>query len=407
MIKRCLYTCMFVLVATTCFSQSKKEQIESLNSLVDSLTNALVNSKNESARIQTSANEEQAKLNSEKEAVSASLKAEMTKSTTLEGRIGTLEGNLKKSEEALADLKLAEEKLKQNNVLTGDSLKSATAAIKALQTDAAKSKEELADANKKLTESLEKITRIEAEKTSLETKIRETSEKISLCEAEKTSLEAKNRDTGKNYLMDETAVNFHTAKGEIEKLIGSDNTDPLKVVFSYLDAKYGEFKSEGNVTPEILAEMEETGSDFGEGGTFLIDLKVSDFNATYIQIEFTSSYYQGGGAEGRFKTVWFFDKSTGIKHEWSDFLVESKIQGLLTVLNKKLRAKKAELIECGVEAEYIAEVSFGDFDLGRLSFANGQFLISFDPIGDGMSPCELDIAISFAELKPFLNPMYF
>jgi hypothetical protein len=407
MFKRFLYSCLFVLVTTSGFAQSKKEQIESLNSLVDSLTNALVNSKNESARIQTSANEEQAKLNTEKEAVSASLKAEMTKSTTLEGRIGTLEGNLKKSEEAIVALKQAEEKLKQNNVLTGDSLKSATAAIKALQTDAAKSKEELADANKKLTESLEKITRIEAEKTSLETKIRETAEKISLCEAEKTSLEAKNRDTGKNYLMDETAENFHRAKGEIEKLIGSDNTDPLKVVFSYLDAKYGEFKAEGNVTPEDIAEMEETGSDFGEGGTYLIDVKVNDLNATFIQVEFLESFYQGAGAEGRSRSVWFFDKSTGIKHEWSDFLVESKIQGLLTVLNKKLKTKTSEFIECGMEAEYIQELSISEYDLNGFSFGNGQYLLAYNPGNNGMGPCEVIIAVTAAELKPFLNPKYF
>jgi hypothetical protein len=87
--------------------------------------------------------------------------------------------------------------------------------------------------------------------------------------------------------------------------------------------------------------------------------------------------------------------------------LESKKQGLAAILHKKCKTERSQFIECGVEAEYIAEVSFGDYDLGRLSFANGQFLISYDPIGNGMGPCELDIAISFAELKPFLNPMYF
>lgn len=386
MLKRFLYTCLFTLAAASGFAQSKKEQIESLSLLVDSLNKALVNSKNETISIQTKANEEQAKLNAEKDAVTASLDAELKKSTSLQEQIGSLESNLKKTEEAIALLKQAEEVLKRNCTLTSDSLRNASAAIKSLQADEAKLKLELTDANKKLAESIEKSSR---------------------CEAEKVNLESKIRDTGNNYLMNETAVNFNKAKGEIAKLMGAENSELLKVVFSYLDAKFGEFCEGQNVTPEDIAFMEETGSDAGEGGTFLIEVKVSDFNATYIQVEFVSSFYQGAGGEGRYKSVSFFDKSTGIKHEWSDFLVESKVQGLLTVLNKKLRTKKAELSECGVEAEYIAEVSFGDFDLSRLYFANGQFLISYDPSGYGMSPCELEIAISLAELKPFLNPKYF
>lgn len=407
MFKRILYSCLFVLVTTSVFAQSKKEQIESLALLVDSLNKALVNSKNETISIQTKANEEQVKLNAEKDAVTASLNAELKKSASLQEQIGTIESNLKKSEEAIALFKQAEEVLKRNNALTSDSLQNARSTIKSLQADEAKLKLELADANKKLTESLEKSSRCEAEKANLETKLREVTEKISLCEAEKATLQSKSSDTGNNYLMSETAVNFHNAKGEIAKLMGAENSELLKIVFSYMDAKFGEFCEGQNVTPEDIDFMEETGSDAGEGGTFLIEVKVSDFNATYIQVEFVSSFYQGAGGEGRYKSVSFFDKSTGIKHEWSDFLVENKIEGLLTVLNKKLRSKKAELIECGVESEYIAEVSFGDFDLSRLSFANGQFLISYDPIGDGMSPCDLDIAISLAELKPFLNPKYF
>ena len=406
MFKCFLYSCLFVLVTTTGFAQSKKEQIESLSLLVDSLNKALVNSKNETISIQTKANEEQVKLNAEKDAVTASLNAELKKSASLQEQIGTIESNLKKSEEAIALFKQAEEVLKRNNALTSDSLQNARSTIKSLQADEAKLKLELADANKKLTESLEKSSRCEAEKANLETKLREVTEKISLCEAEKATLQSKSSDTGNNYLMNETAVNFNKAKGDIAKLMGAENSELLKVVFSYLDAKYGEFCTENNLTPEDIAEMEESGAG-DEGGTFLIEAKVSDLNATFIQVAFTESYYEFSGGEGRFKTAWFFDKSTGIKHEWSNLILDGKKQGLLTLLNKKLKTNNAQLVECGVDGETIQAATFSEYDLDHLTFENGAFIISYNPGYNEMGPCQVDISVSFAEMKPFLNPKYF
>lgn len=386
MLERFFYALFFVFITTTGFSQSKKEQIETLTVLTDSLKNALFEAKNETARIQTKALEEQGTLNSEIEKLNTSLKAELTKVTKLEDRIGTLEGDLKKSEEAIALLKQAEEQMKRNSLLTMDSLKNATESLKTLHTAANKSKEELDNANKKLTEAHDKIAQLEVEKGTLQSTI---------------------QSAGKNYFMDETAVNFHKAKGEIEKLIGPDNLETLKVIFSYLDAKYGEFKAESNMTPEDIAEMEETGSDFGEGGTFLIELKVNDFNAKFIQVEITSSFYQGAGGEGRFVSSWYFDKTAGIKYEWNNFVLENKKEALLAILNKKLKTMNSDSNECGMESEQMQELSISEYDLNGFSFTNGKYLFPYNPANNGMGPCEFIITVTAAEMKPFLNSKYF
>lgn len=384
MLKKGLYSALLVFFAAGGMAQSKKEQIETLTLMADSLRNALASSNNEFATFQAKANEEQSKLAAERDVLTASLNKELAKTTSLSEQLQILEANLKKSDETITIFKQAEEVMRQNHALTSDSLKSAMLVIQGLQANEEKSDQELSEAMRKLGEAQDKISR---------------------CETEKESLEAKIRSAGKSYVMNETAVNFHKAKGEIEKLIGEKNTEVQGVVFSYLDAKYGEFRSYLNVTPEDLAEMEETGSD-NLGGVFLIEVRVNDFNSKFIQVEFIESYQEGAGAEGRSTSVWFFDKSTGIKYEWSNFIIESKKQGLLALMNKKL--KTATFPEdCGLVSENIQDFSFSEYDLDRFTYANGQYVLSFNPDSNGMGPCETNIKCTLAEIKPFLNQKYF
>ena len=383
--------------------QSKKEQIEVLSQRIDSLNSVIVVANTAYSDLEKQKANDINKLNTEKEGLQQKL-------TTSESQANSLAELNKSKTDELSKVNAEKDGLQQklnasetNATTLTETIARQLAELEQLKSSAQNLNQQIAQhldtikvKSNLITTTNNALTSSRSSEESLKKILATSRDSIRTLQQKISSTKPSN-----NFPESETAAVFNAAKQQIMKMVGTNDSNSLAVIFGFLDGKYGEYATSAS---ELTLAIER-GED-GSGATE-VNIDVIKVNEKYIQVKFNESYQTPFGALGFSSITWLFNKETGWKVTWNELLLEDRVTGFSSLANGKLKALSTELTKCGIAKSAISEASIGEYDLNNMYFANGQLTLEYHFESDNVEPCPAVIKISLAEAKPFLDTEYF